>query len=88
MSRYIRTQENIGSKVKDEIVMVNVTQGNYYALNTVAASIWEIIETPHSVDEICAKLTNEYDIDDESCKDQVDSFINQLIKYKVIEKVV
>ena len=87
MIKYVRTQENIASKIKDEIVMVNVSQGNYYALNPVASSIWDIIETPHSVIEICDKVLIEYDIDEETCNKEVSSFLDQLMKYKVIEQV-
>ena len=87
MTKYIRTQENIGSKIKDEIVMVNVPQGKYYALNNVATSIWDIIETPHSLEEICQLLMSEYEIDQETCKTEVESFIQKLLKNQVVKEI-
>ena len=87
MTKYVRSNENITSRIQDEVVMVNLTQGNYYALNEVGSSIWNIIETPHSIEEIAEILLMEYAVDKETCINEISDFINQLLEHKVIEKV-
>lgn len=87
MSKYVRTQDNIDSKIKDEIVMVNVKQGNYYALNPVATRIWEIIESPSTIAEITDTLLSEYEIDRSTCETEVRTFISTLLKLDVIKEI-
>ena len=87
MTKYVRSNENITSRIQDEVVMVNLTQGNYYALNEVGSSIWNIIETPHSIEEIAEILLMEYAVNKETCINEISDFINQLLEHKVIEKV-
>ncbi len=87
MIRYKRNQENISSKIQDEIIMVNVEQGNYFALNSVGSRIWELIESPQSIDAICSQLTEEYDITPEVCHDEVETFIRRCLELKVVDEV-
>jgi hypothetical protein len=87
MIKYKRNRDNIASKIQDEIVMVNVKHGNYYTLNPVATSIWELLETPRSRDEICDQLLEEYDIDRETCMLEVDNFLSELNEMKLIDEI-
>lgn len=87
MEKYIRNEENLTSKIHDEIVMVNITQGNYFGLNSIGSDIWELLDTARSIDELCAILMEDYDIDLESCKSDVSTFIKDLLKKDLIHKV-
>lgn len=87
MVKYKRNTDNIHSKIDDEVVMVNVEQGNYYSLNRVGSSIWELLETPKSVEEICSELMNEYEINEYDCKKEVESFVEALLNKGVIDKL-
>ena len=55
------------SKIDEEVIMLNVNNGEYYALNDVASRIWEMIDTPLKVADLIAKLTEEYEIDKKTC---------------------
>jgi Coenzyme PQQ synthesis protein D (PqqD) len=85
MKKYTRNADNIASKIQDEIVMVNVTLGNYFSLNSVASSIWELLEQPRTLDDLCDHLIEEYDIDRESCIKEAQSFLDKLVEHKLIE---
>ena len=87
MERYKRNDDNLASKIHDEIVMVNITQGNYFGLNSVGSDIWELLKEPYSIEELCEKLMNEYDIDKDACLRDVNSFIEELIKNDIVIKV-
>lgn len=87
MEKYIRNEDNLASKIHDEIVMVDVTQGNYFGLNSVGSVIWELLDKPKSIDEICSSLMEEYDIDLDSCKKEVSDFIEDLKKQKLVHNV-
>ena len=56
------------SKIDEEIIMLNVNKGEYYALNDVASRIWEMIDAPVQVNELLNKLIQEFEVDTETCK--------------------
>ena len=55
------------SKIDDEVVMLSLKNGEYYALNPVASRIWELIGQKKNVGEITEILIQEYEVDHETC---------------------
>ncbi len=55
------------SMIDDEVVMLSLKNGEYYALNSVASRIWELIEERTSVREVVHQLQQEYEVDGETC---------------------
>ena len=58
--------------------MLDPERSRYYGLNEVAASIWELLERPSTVAEICGNLTAEYHVDPDACREQVSEFVKEL----------
>lgn len=78
-SKIKRKEENLlASPLADEIVMMNVKTGDYLSLNSVATSIWNLLEHPVSGEEICQKLILEYNIDEETCLTETTKFLTRL----------
>ncbi len=61
-----------------EKVMMNLDKGEYFMMNEVGSRIWEIISEPINVKEIINTLRNEYEVDEETCKDTVIEFLGRL----------
>ena len=61
-----------------EKVMMNLDKGEYFMMNEVGSRIWEIISEPVNVKEIISTLRNEYEVDEETCKDTVIEFLGRL----------
>ena len=61
-----------------EKVMMNLDKGEYFMMNEVWSRIWEIISEPINVKEIINTLRNEYEVDEETCKDTVIEFLGRL----------
>lgn len=63
-----------------ERVMMNLEKGKYFALNDVGSRIWNIIEEEKevAVQKIIDKLLDEYDVQNDTCKNAVVNFINKL----------
>ena len=55
------------SMIDDEVVMLSLKNGEYYALNSVASRIWEIIEKRKTVKEITGILMEEFEVDEATC---------------------
>jgi hypothetical protein len=67
-----------------EKVMMNLDKGQYFALNQVGSRIWDIIDKPASVKEITDTLIKEYDIDEETCKSSVITFLEGMSDVEII----
>ena len=70
-----------------EIAMLNIETGNYYHLNDTGTHIWELLEKPLKGSELCDRLETEFDIDRETCEEQVLSHLHQLLRNEMVEVV-
>jgi len=82
--RYIRNKETITGSLHDHLVMLDIQKGKYFSLNPVGTRIWQLLESPLTIDEICKHLLEEYDVSPEQCKQEVEE---HLIEMKNLELV-
>lgn len=52
-----------GRRIGDELVVLDLRDGNYLSLNGVAARIWELISEGRSLAQVCAAMEDEYDVE-------------------------
>lgn len=68
----------LAAMVGDELVMMSAESGAYLGLNDVGARIWEIIETPRELPDICETLAAEFETTPEQCRGDVEGFLTEL----------
>lgn len=68
----------LSAKVGVELVMMSAEKGNYIGLSEVGARIWDLIETPQEVESLLARLQEEYDVSPDTCRAEVDAFLQEL----------
>lgn len=61
-----------------EVVMMDLDEGLYFSLNSVASDIWSMIETDTSVSKVITNLLSQYDIDEKTCHLNVIDFLGKL----------
>ena len=59
--------------------MMSLAKSMYYGLEGVGGRIWQMVDRPRSVAEICVELAAEYDVEPEVCLREVCEFIDQLV---------
>ena len=74
----------LSAKVGDELVMMSAEKGNYIGLSEVGARVWEIIEMPIDFDTVCARLVQEYEVEADVCRAEVETFLNEMVKHGAI----
>jgi hypothetical protein len=68
----------VDSVVGDTVVLMNLDKLDYYGLNQVARRVWEIVnESPSTRDDIIRTLLEEFDVDEDTCRKEVDGFIRE-----------
>ena len=70
-----------------EKVMMNLDKGQYFMMNEVGSRIWELIEGNTPIVNIIETLTNEYDVDEETCENTVMEFLGRLKNADIIKVV-
>jgi coenzyme PQQ synthesis protein D (PqqD) len=68
-----------------EAIVLNMKSGVYFGMDQVAALIWNLIEKPHTVAEIREAIMKEYEVDAETCDQDLMSFIDNLESAGLIE---
>lgn len=72
------------SRVKDDLVIFDDALGKYFATSSVGADIWDLVATPRSMTELCAELQARYDVDAETCRAEVQGFLNEMLEAGLI----
>lgn len=77
--------EMVTAPMDDELVMFSLKQGMYYGLDSIASFIWQRIQLPISVAELCASLQEEYAVDTETCQHDTLELLNWLYDQELIK---
>jgi Coenzyme PQQ synthesis protein D (PqqD) len=70
----------------EEVVMMSVPAGRYYGLNAVASRIWELLETPKTIAQVCAQISEEFEVDARTCEAEVLKFVQDLLDNGIVHK--
>ena len=78
--KYIHNNETISGRLHDELVMMDIKKGKYFSLNPVATHIWDLLAQPLSLDELCLKLTAEYEVAEVQCRGEIEEYLEEMKK--------
>jgi hypothetical protein len=82
-SRVVRSPEPISAETGGGVVMLSIAAGKYFGLNATAMAIWERMETPISVADLCEAIQDEFDVSPEQAQKSVLALVSQLIDEKI-----
>jgi len=68
----------LSTALADEVVLLDPQEGMYYSLNEVGARIWELIQEPASMEAICARIVEEFEVEAEACAQDTTRLIGEL----------
>lgn len=78
ISQVMRTEGIMTAPVDKEIVLLNMQGNNYISLDEIGCRIWELLEKPVSVQELCARLGTEFEGTQEQICTDVLLFLTEL----------
>jgi len=77
--------QQVSCDIANEAVLLSMSDGEYYGLNEVGASIWQLIQQPRTVIEVRDALLAEYeDIEPAECERAVLSFLAEMIALNLV----
>jgi coenzyme PQQ synthesis protein D (PqqD) len=72
-------QDQVSSRVGNEVAILSLNKAVYYGLNPVGARIWELVQSPMQVKRIHQVLIEHYDVDSETAKEDLMEILDQLL---------
>ena len=83
----VAVSHHIATDVGGEVVILDLNSGTYYGLEATGAYIWSLLEKPHTVQEITDIVLRQYDVDRETCEQDVKALLGELVAQKLVEIV-
>lgn len=80
-----RREDLVAQEMDGELVMLDMRSGQYFGLDSVASAIWQRIEEPVSIQQLCTQLEEEYDVSHHRCADDVLTFLAELNQKELVE---
>lgn len=73
-----RNREIVFSRIEDETVMMSIETGHYYGVSQVGQHIWEMLESPCRMSDICRALVEKFDVTPDQCEREVFAFVEEM----------
>jgi hypothetical protein len=83
-SLLVRNPDIFASLIDDEMVMMDGEQGLYFGLNSVARSIWELLEKPLAYGMLLRSLGERYEVEESQCRKDVEPFLLKMLENRLI----
>ncbi len=84
-ARYRSPPQVHARRFDDELVIVDLSGGQYYALDEVGAAIWDRLMQGLSLGEITDQLTQIYDAESATVDEDVQRIARELVEAKLLE---
>lgn len=70
-----RAAEFTFSELDGELFAIDAAAGYCYSLNESAGAVWSLIDAPTTVGALCARLREEYAVDEATCLSEVGALL-------------
>jgi hypothetical protein len=80
-----RTDSQVSTAMEGETILLQLESGNYFSLNEVGALVWNELEAPRTVQQLCERVCAEYEVDVQLCLRDVTQLIEHLLKEQMVE---
>lgn len=82
-----QSTEQVSCNLNGEIAILNLKSTLYFGLDEVGACIWEAMDEPRKVSELCKRVLERFDVEQQRCQVDVIEFVGRLSEAGLIEIV-
>lgn len=80
----VRMDDLLTTDLDDETILMSIEQGAYYGMEQTARRVWELVEQPRMVADLCRQLAEEYSVEPAVCERDVIDFLEELLKENLV----
>jgi hypothetical protein len=73
-----RGHNMICTEVDDVVVILDIESGKFFQLNRTASQVWNLLEQPIPMPDLCARLEQDFAVNSQTCAEDVSAFITEL----------
>lgn len=84
-SLVVVAKDMVSCDLQGETAILNLNDGVYYGLDEVGTSIWNLIQTPITVEKILNELLKIYDVEKEKCQSDLYELMNDMAEKGILE---
>jgi Coenzyme PQQ synthesis protein D (PqqD) len=81
----VASPDQVSSDLAGESVILNLKSSTYFGLNEVGSRIWQLIQEPKTVRDVCESILNEYEVDAQTCETEVQVLLADLLAAQLVE---
>lgn len=78
--KLVRSPDLVSTDMDDEVVMMSIEKGEYYGIGGVGFHVWSLLQKPITINEIMNTVCPEYEVSEETCRSEIETFIDKLVK--------
>jgi hypothetical protein len=83
--KFVASQRLVASQIDEEVVVLNLRNGNYYGLNPVAAEVWSWLQQPRTMDQLISLVTTEFEVTPDRARQEITKLVLDLQARQLIE---
>lgn len=83
-SLVVASEDQASSGLGDEAVILDLNQSTYFGTDRVGTFIWQQLQEPVRVDQICEAVEGRYDVEPDRCEQDVLRFLGELAEEGLI----
>ncbi len=84
-STVVATPHQVSCTVHGEVVILQMSDGVYYSLDAVGARVWDRLQQPTTVRELCQLVLAEYEVEAERCERDLLVLLHDLAEASLIQ---
>jgi len=78
------TDDYLQAKLDGEMVLMHIDSAEYFGMDKTTTHIWELLEENLSLELLVQKLMSLYDVDYDTCKNDVRPVIEDMVERKFL----
>jgi hypothetical protein len=80
-----RSAGQVSCMINGEVAILSLEKAIYFGLQGVGVQIWEALEQPRSVSDLCQLIMAEFDVSAEQCHQDVVGLLEDMRKEGLVE---
>jgi hypothetical protein len=80
----LRSETIVVGQIDEDVMMADIETGKYAQLNPSGSRIWELLDRPKTITELCEDLEKEFKVSREICQRDVIYFLQELVRRGVV----
>jgi hypothetical protein len=86
-ARVAAGEDVLSREVEGDTVLLSMAQAEYFGLNPTGTRIWQLLQEPRSIRDVCQSLIAEFDIESDVVEKDVLSVVTDLIAHRLVRIV-